>query len=59
MGMNSEELSVDWATTLKQAGDADTARRTAARGLERFPDSAALKKLAFVGPGFTTGRGRR
>ncbi len=59
MGMNSEELYVDWATTQKQAGDADTARRTAARGLERFPDSAALRQLAFVGPGLTPGRGRR
>ncbi len=46
MGLNREEVYVDWASAQGKSGDADGARRTATRGLQRFPHSEALKKLA-------------
>ncbi len=45
-GMSSPELYEDWAAAQKQAGDASAARQIAARGLERFPSSENLQRLA-------------
>lgn len=45
-GMSSEELYLDWAAAQKQDGNIEADRQTAARGLERFPESTALKAIA-------------
>jgi len=46
MGMSRVELYEDWALAYRKAGDPRGARQIAARGLERFPNSEALKKAA-------------